>query len=148
MNPEDRMRDLMKGSDASERPSEAEWDAFVGRAHRSLVMHRALSVAAVVVVLALGAIGGRAILDATRVENDLPPVEQPGETDPPGFTPTPTRTSSPGPEETTEAPVQTTVVQQWFIHGDEEGGPKLVLTYTEIPAVEGIARATLEKLIE
>jgi hypothetical protein len=139
----------MKGADASERPSEAEWDAFAARAHRSLVTHRLLSVAAVVVILAVGGFGGRAILESTRSDGDaIDIVDSPTESE---TVIVPGPTGTPGPDPTDPSPteeVATTVVQQWFVHGDEQGVPQIVLTYAEIPAVEGIARATLEKLFE
>ncbi|MGH2807387.1 MAG: GerMN domain-containing protein [Actinomycetota bacterium] len=145
MNPEDRMRDLMRGAAGAERPSEAEWDAFVGRAHRSLVVHRALSVAAVVVVLALGAIGGGAVVNATRTDDNIDTVTSPTETETDGeVVPGPTESASEPAPDATEEPVPERALELWVV--DQDG--YLVPFYGPVPDTEGIGAATISTLLE
>lgn len=119
MNPEDKMRKLMERAGAGSDPSEADWQNFVGRAHRSLRMHRAAVAAGVVALVALAAIGTSVITQAT----DSKPV-------PPGSTETVVQT-------------ETMVVQTWFVRGDT-----LWLEFEEIVATEAVGAASMRALLD
>ena len=141
MNPEDKMRKVMERAGSSSEPSEADWQNFVGRAHRSLRMHRAVTAIGVVAVVALGAIGANALTRAT--EPQKVPI---GGTE--TESPEPTETRKARPEKTeappTEAPPleQETVVEVWLLKGE-----RLYVEHVDVPAAVNIGTVAIDTLI-
>ena len=142
MNPEDRMRKMMERAGGSSEPSEADWQDFMGRAHRSLRMHRAVTAIGVVAVVALGAIGASAL---TRTTEPQPIV--------PGNTPTETvccpveesveATESPPPvEEEVDEEIGTAIVEVWLLKGE-----RLYVEHVDVPAAVNIGRVAMDTLI-
>ncbi|MGH2821377.1 MAG: Gmad2 immunoglobulin-like domain-containing protein [Actinomycetota bacterium] len=61
MNVQDRLRTMRTCGER--RPTEAEWRAFIGRAHPSLARRRVAMATVVTLVVAIAAFGGRALVD-------------------------------------------------------------------------------------
>ena len=140
MNPEDRMRKLMERAGAGSEPNEAEWQNFVGRAHRSLRMHRAVTAIGVVAVVALAAIGANALTSTTEPQ-DIRFGGDPTET----ITPSPGETIEATPEETPHAPPQelgVTTVELWFLKGE-----RLWVEHVDVPAAVNIGTVAIDTLI-
>ena len=58
MNAEDRLRNFIKSAGEAPRPTQAEWEAFISKAHRSRLVRRVVLAAAAAAVVVAAAIGG------------------------------------------------------------------------------------------
>ena len=142
MNPEDKMRKWMERAGSSSEPSEVDWQNFVGRAHRSLRMHRAVTAIGVVAVVALGAIGANALTRVTEPQ-PAPPAGNPTET----TTPAPTESREAKPKKTETPPpipeeIDYTVVELWFLKGE-----RLYVEHEDVPAAVNIGNVAISTLI-
>lgn len=92
MNPEDRLKDMMRAAREDSTATEAEWSEFVRRARRPLYARRAAAAFGAVALIVIGAFAAVALTSGDSGDSPLPPVS------------TPTRSAEPSPTEEPDEP--------------------------------------------
>jgi hypothetical protein len=79
MNTEDRLRELTQAARAESTATEAEWNDFSRRAHRSLIVRRAAAVTGALVLIGVAALSAGALTSDRANDRLLQPVSTPNE---------------------------------------------------------------------
>jgi hypothetical protein len=79
MNTEDRLRELTQAARAESTATEAEWNDFSRRAHRSLIVRRAAAVTGALVLIGIAAFSAGALTSDDSNDRPFQPVSTPDE---------------------------------------------------------------------
>lgn len=122
MNTEERLKKMMEAARVESEPAPTDWNAFAGRAHRSLLMRRAGLAGGALALIAVGAVA--AIVFTSNPVNETPIAPA---TASPEASPTPTS------QEPTVIEIEPSEQELWYVQGERLSWGAMVFG-GEVPA--------------
>lgn len=108
MNTEERLKKMMDAARVESEPAPTDWNAFTGRAHRSLYMRRAGVIGGTLALIALAAVAAVVLTSNPVRERVITPARSPSAE----------ASATPSPEGPTTIEIEASEQELWYVQGE------------------------------